>query len=71
MKTKKVDKRLDVPFDELTWFAAPKLFKLLDKWKKERGYDPIKNPGARYHTSQIDSWCNDGKEEPSWGDYND
>jgi len=23
--------------------------KLLNKWKKERGYDPIKNPEARYH----------------------
>ena len=65
-------KRLDYDFDPNDWkLVRPALFKLLDKWKKERGYDPIKNPGARYHTSQIDSWCNDGKEEPSWGDYND
>ena len=25
------------------------LKKLLKKWKKERGYDSIKNPNARYH----------------------
>jgi len=28
------------------------LKKLLKKWKKERGYDPIKNPEARYHNDK-------------------
>ena len=28
------------------------LKKLLIKWKKERGYDPIKNPEARYHNDK-------------------
>jgi len=23
------------------------------------------------HTNQIDHWCNDGRDEPPWGDYND
>jgi len=64
-------KRLDYGFNHIDWLATPALFKLLDKWKKERGYDPIKNPGARYHTDQIDCWCNDGAEEPAWGSYDD
>mgnify|MGYP005826420761 CR=1 FL=1 len=28
------------------------LKKLLNKWKKERGYDAIKNPEARYHNDK-------------------
>ena len=65
------DKQLDYGFNPIDWHATPSLFKLLDKWKKERGYDQIKNPGARHHTDQIDHWCNDGAGEPDWGDYND
>ena len=31
---------------------SDELKKLLKKWKKERGYDPIKNPEARYHNDK-------------------
>jgi len=46
------DRQLDYGFNHIDWISTPALFKLLDKWKKERGYHPIKNPGARYHIKE-------------------
>jgi len=40
----------DFGYDPNDWaMRCPALAKLLAKWKKERGYDPIKNPEARHH----------------------
>jgi|TARA_Y100000294_G_scaffold127298_1_gene118820 hypothetical protein len=40
----------DFGYNPSDWaMKMPALAKLLAKWKKERGYDPIKNPEARYH----------------------
>ena len=36
--------------------SKPALAKLLAKWKKERGYDPIKNRGARYHINDMPNY---------------
>ena len=43
----------DFGYDPNDWaMRCPALAKLLAKWKKERGYDPIKNPEARYHIKE-------------------
>ena len=44
------ERTMDFGYNPNDWaMSKPALAKLLAKWKKERGYDPIKNPGARYH----------------------
>ena len=52
MELKQKERTMDYGFNEIDWLATPALFKLLDKWKRERGYHPIKNPGARYHIKE-------------------
>ena len=43
----------DYGYNPSDWaIKMPALAKLLAKWKKERGYDPIKNPEARYHIKE-------------------
>ena len=43
----------DFGYNPSDWaIKMPALAKLLAKWKKERGYDPIKNPKARYHIKE-------------------
>ena len=44
---------MDFGYNPNDWaMSKPALAKLLAKWKKERGYDPIKNPEARYHIKE-------------------
>ena len=44
---KQKERTMDYGFDER--HHPPALYKLLLKWKNERGYHWHKNPGARYH----------------------
>ena len=33
--------------------------------------DKLKNVTPKVPVQSIDFWCNDGRDEPEWGDYND
>jgi len=48
----KQEEKKKLPYDFESIYPSihpPAILKLLIKWKKERGYCPIKNPEARHH----------------------
>ena len=45
-------KKLPYDFDSFKFISTPALRDLLVKWKKERGYHFLNNPGARHHIKE-------------------